>query len=72
MDTPERSARIVNASLNSTWCWCIINENISPPVAQAPKHLHDCLLGVTINEGVFSSWKGQFALKLFPDFFKLT
>jgi len=31
-----------------------------------PKHLNICLLGETINDGVFSLWKGQHAVKFAP------
>ena len=38
------------------------NEKTSPPVPQAPKQCQLCRSGETMKEGVFSLWKGQFAL----------
>jgi hypothetical protein len=36
---------------------------------QQPKHLKICLVGDTINDGVFSQWNGQHAEKLLPALF---
>ena len=40
---------------------------MSPPRPQ-PKHFHVSRVGVTVNEGVFSPWKGQRPLKVVPAF----
>ena len=47
----------------------ITNLNTSPATPQ-PKHLKIPFSGLTINEGVFSVWKGQQHLKFLPAFFK--
>src|SRR5258708_5466474 len=41
------------------------NAYASPP-KEHPKQCRLCLSGETINDGVFSLWNGQFALKFFP------
>ena len=44
------------------------NVMTSPPVPQAPKQCQLCRSGETMNEGVFSLWKGQGALNVRPAF----
>jgi hypothetical protein len=48
----------------------IRNPNTFPP-AWHPKHLNVWRSGLTVNEGVFSSWNGQSADEVPADGFKL-
>ena len=70
--TPARVASRRSASGNSTPSLRMTNENTSPPVPQAPKQCQLCRSAETMKEGVFSLWKGQFALKLRPVRFSWT
>ena len=55
-----------SASRNSTPWRFMTQEKTSPPSLQAPKQRHVWRLGSTMNEGVFSAWKGHSALNVRP------
>src|SRR5262245_37525862 len=49
-----------------------IRKVMAVPPASQPKHLKLCRSAFTMNEGVFSAWKGQSPLWLRPDGLRLT
>jgi len=51
---------------------CSMTKSTAPPPLPQPKQCQTSFEGVTTNEGVFSLWNGQHALKLVPCFFKST
>ena len=49
--------------------YSMMNLNTAPPAPQ-PKHLNVCREGLTLNDGLFSRWNGQSAMKFAPARFK--
>src|SRR6476469_4679466 len=69
--TPAFAASTLSASGKLRPSRFITKLKTSPPSPQ-PKHFHESRAGVTVNEGVFSPWKGQRPLYVEPAFFSWT
>src|SRR6478735_5580547 len=69
--TPAFAARTLSASGNVRLSRFMTKLKMSPP-SPHPKHFQESRAGVTVNDGVFSPWKGQRPLYVAPAFFKLT
>src|SRR5450830_490289 len=69
--TPALAARSFSASPKSTLWLRMTKPNMSPPSPQ-PKQCHVPVSGKTMNDGVFSMWKGHNPFRLLPAFLRVT
>src|SRR6266566_4123238 len=71
ISTPAFVARTLRASGKDNPSRFMTKLKMSPP-SPHPKHFHESRTGVTVNDGVFSPWKGHRPLYVAPAFFSWT